>query len=123
MFLEKPLKSATQSSLEKSKAVMAVLETRIVQAAVPEKPAAAVAKKAGGAASAGKAGGGTFNIADAFGGSSGIGGLGGGSIGGGGTRAVPGPEAGAGLPVVLLLGVIAYGMIKKRRLTPAQRSA
>ena len=81
-------------------------------------------KGEGGAAGAGKAGGGALNVADAlFGGSSGKGGLGGGSIGGGSTRGVPGPEAGAGLPVVLLLGVIAYGVIKKRRLTPAQRSA
>jgi hypothetical protein len=72
-------------------------------------------KSTGGGGSAGGASGGTFNIADVFSGGSGGKGVGGaGSTNGGATHGVPGPEAGAGLPILILLGCIAFGVMRKR---------
>ena len=65
----------------------------------------------GAGGGAGRASAGTFNIADVF-----LGGNGGNSGGGAGgaTHGVPGPEAGTGLPILILLGCIAYAVMKRR---------
>ena len=72
-------------------------------------------KGGGGGGGAGRARGSTFNIADVFSGdNSGKRGVGAGSTNGGATHDVPGPEAGTGLPILILLACIAYGVMKRR---------
>ena len=76
-------------------------------------------KKGGGGGGAGRASSGTFNIADVFSGdNSGKGGGGAGSMNGGANHGVPGPEAGAGLPILILLGCVAYAVMKRRMHAP-----
>jgi len=72
-------------------------------------------KGSGGGGGAGRASGGTFNIADVFSGdNSGKAGGGAGSMNRGASHGVPGPEAGTGLPILILVGCIAYVVMKRR---------
>jgi hypothetical protein len=72
-------------------------------------------KGGGGGGGAGTTSSGTFNITDVFfGGNGGKGGGGARSVNGVATHGVPGPEAGAGQPILILLGCIAFGVMRKR---------
>jgi len=71
-------------------------------------------EKGGGGRGSG-ASGSTFNIVDVFSGdNSGKAGGGAGSMNRGASHGVPGPEAGTGLPILILVGCIAYVVMKRR---------